>query len=144
MPLDPDVFDANRRAAQRIRSFADLTDDELRTPVGGHWTVAITLVHLAFWDRRALDSLRRSVAAGTPQAADLDIVLNDISLPIWAAIPPRDSVRLAIEAAEATDAFVEALESPLAEQLLANHVRWVRRSLHRIEHLDEADAALSR
>jgi hypothetical protein len=49
---------------------------------------------------------------------------------------------LAIEAAEATDAFVASLESPLADALLENHIRWVHRSLHRGEHLDEAEAAL--
>ena len=144
MSLDPEIHNANRAATDRIRSYGELTDHQLRTPVGEHWTAAITLVHLAFWDRRALDSLQRSVAAGRPEAADLDVVLNDLSLPIWAAVPPRDAVRLAIAAAEETDAFVATLDGPLADELLANHVRWVRRSLHRGEHLDEADAALGR
>ena len=143
MPLDAEIHAANRAATERIRSIGGrLSDDQLRTPVGEHWTVAITMAHLAFWDRRALDSLQRSVAAGRPEAADVDIVVNDLSLPLWAAIPPREAVRLALEAAEATDAFVATLDGPLAEQLLAAHVRWVRRSLHRTEHLDEAEAAL--
>jgi hypothetical protein len=142
MPLDPEIHAANRAATERIRALGELTDGELQTRVGEHWTVAITLAHLAFWDRRALDSLRRSLAAGRPEAADVDIVVNDLSLPLWAAIPPRDAVRLAIEAATDIDEFVAMLESPLADELLASHVRWVRRSLHRNEHLDEAHAAL--
>jgi DinB family protein len=142
MPLDPEIHAANRAATARIRAIGErLTDDQLRTPVGEHWTVAITLAHLAFWDRRALDSLQRSVAAG-PEAADVDIVVNDLSLPLWAAIPPRDAVRLALDAATATDAFVATLDGALADELLASHVRWVRRSLHRNEHLDDAEAAL--
>jgi hypothetical protein len=142
MPLNPDIHAANRAATERIRALGDLSDAQLRTPVGEHWTVAITLAHLAFWDRRALDSLQRSVAAGRPDAADVDIVVNDLSLPLWAAIPPRDAVRLAIDAAEATDAFVAAMDGPVADEVLAAHIRWIRRSLHRTEHLDEAEAAL--
>jgi hypothetical protein len=142
MPLDPEVHVANRASTARIRALGELTDDTLQTRVGEHWTVAITLAHLAFWDRRALDSLRRSVAAGRPGAADVDTVVNDLSLPLWAAIPPRDAVRLAIEAAEATDAFVATMDGPAADDVLASHVRWIRRSLHRNEHLDEAEAAI--
>jgi hypothetical protein len=142
MPLDPAIHAANRAATERIRALGELTDDELRTPVGEHWTVAITLSHLAFWDRRAMDSLRRSAAAGRPDAADVDIVVNDLSLPLWAAIPPRDAVRLALDAATDIDEFVATLETPLSDELLASHVRWISRSLHRTEHLDEAEAAL--
>ena len=142
MPLDAEIHAANRAATERIRALAKLTDDALRTPVGEHWTAAITLAHLAFWDRRALDSLRRSVAAGRPETVDVDIVVNDLSLPLWAAIAPRDAARLAIEAAEMTDAFVAMMDGPVADDVLASHARWIRRSLHRNEHLDEADAAL--
>ena len=138
----PQIHAANRAATERIRALGELPDDELRTPVGEHWTVAITLVHLAFWDRRSLHALQRSVEADRPVPTDLDIVLNDLSLPIWAAVPPREAIRLALEAATAIDEFVATLESPLADELLASHVRWISRSLHRNEHLDEAEAAL--
>ena len=142
MSLDPEIHVANRAATERIRALGELTEDELRTPVGEHWTASITLVHLAFWDRRSLHALQRSVEADRPVPTDLDIVLNDLSLPIWAAVPPRDAVRLALDAATEIDDFVATLQSPLGDELLASHVRWVRRSLHRSEHLDEAEAAL--
>jgi hypothetical protein len=142
MSLDPEIHAANRAATDRIRALGELSDDEMLTPVGEHWTVAITLVHLAFWDRRSLHALQRSVEADRPVPTDLDIVLNDLSLPIWAAVPPRDAARLALEAATEIDEFVATLQPPLADELLASHVRWVRRSLHRNEHLDEAEAAL--
>ena len=144
MPLDPEIHAANRAATERIRALGELTDDELGTPVGEHWTVAITLVHLSFWDRRSLHALQGSVEADQPVPTDLDIVLNDLSLAIWAAVPPRDAVRLALEAATELDDFVATLQNPLADELLASHVRWVRRSLHRNEHLDESEAALGR
>jgi hypothetical protein len=143
MPVDPEILAANERSTDRIRSIGErLTDDELRHPVGEHWTVAITLAHLAFWDRRALDSLRRSVAANEPAAAVIDVVVNDLSLPQWAAIPPRETVRLALEAAAETDAFVATLDASLAAAVLTASPRVVRRHLHRNEHLDEAEAAL--
>jgi hypothetical protein len=142
MSLDPEIHAANRAATGRIRALGERTDEELRTRVGEHWTVAITLVHLAFWDRRSLDALRHSVDADRPVPTDLDIVVNDLSLPIWAAVPPREAVRLALDASTEIDEFVARLQSPLADELLASHVRWVRRSLHRNEHLDEAEAAL--
>ncbi len=104
MPVDPEILAANERSTERIRAMAEhLTEDAMRHPVGEHWTVAITLAHLAFWDRRALDSLRRSVAANAPTAADVDIVVNDLSLPLWAAIPPSDAVLLALDAASEID-----------------------------------------
>ena len=143
MTVDPEILAANDRSTERIRAMAEhLTEDALRHPVGEHWTVAITLAHLAFWDRRALDSLRRTVAANAPSAADVDIVVNDLSLPLWAAIPPSDAVLLALDAASEIDTFVATLEGPLAGMLLDAHPRWVRRHLHRDEHLDEAEAEL--
>ena len=143
MPVDPEILAANERSTERIRALAErLTEDAMRHPVGEHWTVAITLAHLAFWDRRALDSLRRSVAANAPTAADVDIVVNDLSLPLWAAIPPSDAVRLALDAASEIDTFIATLDGPIAGVLLDAHPRWIRRHLHRDEHLDEAEAEL--
>ncbi len=143
MPLDPEIRDANRAATERIRSLAGrLTDDELRQPVGDHWTVAITLAHLAFWDLRALDAISRE-AAGSGPAPNVDVVVNDLSLAIWAAIPPREAVRLSIESAEALDAQIESLPDAVTAAVLGANPRWIRRSLHRNEHLDEAEAAIA-
>jgi microcompartment protein CcmK/EutM len=66
MTLDPIIRAANHAATARIRDLAArLSDDALRHPVGEHWTVAIALAHLAFWDRRVLDVLDRTEVAGT-------------------------------------------------------------------------------
>ena len=65
MPLNSAIRDANRAATDRIRAMADrLTDDQLRHPVGEHWTVSILFAHLAFWERRALDGLDREATPG--------------------------------------------------------------------------------
>jgi hypothetical protein len=57
MTLDRSFIERNRASTDRIRTLATgLTDAEMQQPVGEHWTVAIALAHLAFWDRRVTDA----------------------------------------------------------------------------------------
>jgi hypothetical protein len=143
VPLDPAIRDANHAATERIRSLAgSLTDEQFRRPVGEHWTVAMVFVHLAFWDRRCLAMLDRIEAAGRDTEVDIDLVVNDLSLPIWAAVPPHDATRIAIETAEALDARIDGYPDDLAAIVLESHARWIRRHYHRDEHLGEAEAVL--
>ena len=143
MPLDPALRDANHAATARLRALgASLGDEQFRQPVGEHWTVAMAFVHLAFWDRRCLAMLDRIEKAGHDSEVDIDLVVNDLSLPIWAAVPPRDATRIAIENAEALDARIDAYPSDLLALVLDSHPRWIRRHYHRDEHLDDAEAAL--
>jgi hypothetical protein len=141
MSIDPAVLAANRASTARLRTIAAWSDADLRRPMGEHWTVATALVHLAFWDRRALDALDRTERAGELTAPEVDVSVNDLSLPIWSSIAPRDAARLAIEAAEALDARIEGYPPTLLAVVDAAYPRWVRRSLHRSLHLDEAEQA---
>ena len=143
MSLDPAIRDANHAATERIRSIAGrLTDEQFRRPVGEHWTVSMAFVHLAFWDRRCLAMLDRIEQAGQDTQVDIDLVVNDLSLPIWAAVPPHEAARIAIETAEALDARIDAYPAELIDLVLESHPRWVKRHYHRDEHLDDAEAAL--
>jgi hypothetical protein len=143
MSLDPAIRDANHAATARIRALgASLSDEQFRRPVGEHWTVAMVFVHLAFWDRRCLAMLDRIEKAGRDTEVDIDLVVNDLSLPIWAAVPPHDATRIAIETAEALDARIDSYPSELVAIVLDSHARWIRRHYHRDEHLDDAEAAL--
>jgi hypothetical protein len=55
MTLDRSFIERNRLSTERIRSLAArLSDQQMLTPVGEHWTVAIVFAHLAFWDRRVM------------------------------------------------------------------------------------------
>ncbi len=55
MALDRSFVEKNRASTTRIRELAaSLSDDDLKRPVGEHWTVAVALAHIAFWDRRVL------------------------------------------------------------------------------------------
>jgi hypothetical protein len=143
MTLDRSFVERNRLSTERIRSMARrLTDEEMQHPVGEHWTVAIVFAHLAFWDRRVLYVLDSTERDGKLFIPEIDIFVNDLSLPLWAAIPPRPAARIAIQSAETLDKRLEAFPLALLEEIYTYNKRWVDRSLHRGEHLDEADAAL--
>lgn len=144
MTLDMSFIELNRASTQRMRTLvAGRTDADLLRRVGEHWTVAIVYAHLAFWDRRVLAAIDGSERDGKLFKPELDIILNDISLPLWAAIPPREAVRLGLETAAELDKRLEAFSPALLDELYAYNKRWVVRALHRNEHLNEAEAALN-
>ena len=143
MTLDRSFIERNRASTDRIRALvARLSDQEMQRPVGEHWTVAIALAHLAFWDRRVMYVLDMTERDGKLFIPEIDIFVNDLSLPLWAAIPPREAARIAIESAESLDRRLEGFPPALLEEINAYNQRWVVRALHRGEHLDEIDAAL--
>ena len=143
MTQDRSFVELNRASTERLRALAArLSDEELQHPVGEHWTVAITLAHLAFWDRRVMYVLDRSERNGKLFIPEIDIFVNDLSLPLWAAIPPREAARIAIETSGALDKRLENFPPALLEEIYTYNKRWVVRALHRGEHLNEVDAAL--
>jgi hypothetical protein len=143
--MDRSFVDLNRRSRERIRKLIDsLSEEQMQHPVGQHWTVAIVLAHLAWWDRRVMAVLDKTQQDGKLFIPDVGIIVNDISLPLWAAIPPKDAARICTETAEACDAQLENFPPDLLEVIYTYNQRWVVRALHRNEHLDEADAALKK
>jgi len=144
MTLDRSFIERNRASTERIRLMARrLSDEEMQHPVGEDWTVAIVFAHLAFWDRRVMYVLDVTEQDGKLFIPEIDIFVNDISLPLWAAIPPRLAARIAIATAETLDKRLETTSPALLEEIYTYNKRWVDRSLHRGEHLDEAEAALN-
>ena len=143
MATDRSFVERNRAATNRLRTLvASLSDDQMQQAVGEHWTVSVALAHLAFWDGRVLATLDVSEKAGKLTPPDIDIIVNDISLPLWKVIPPRAAARVAIETAEKLDQRLEGLSQDWVEQVAAFNMRYLVRALHRNEHLDEVDAAL--
>ena len=143
MALDQSFAERNRTATERIRNLvASLTDDQMLQPVGEHWTVAIALAHIAWWERRVMLVLDGTEEQGKLFDPGINTYVNDISLPLWAAVPPWEAARIAIEEAQLLDARLEAFPRDLLEEIYEYNPRWVVRALHRNEHLDEVDAAL--
>lgn len=144
MTLDSSYAERNRAPIERMRSLAaTLTDEELQHPVGEHWTVAIVYAHLAWWDRRVMYVLDMTEESGELFIPEIDIFVNDLSLPLWAAVPPRRAVEIALDEAEKLDRRLAAYPRQLLELIYDYNPRWVVRALHRGEHLGEAEAALA-
>ncbi|MCL4251781.1 MAG: DinB family protein [Anaerolineae bacterium] len=143
MVVDRSFVERNRAQTARMRDLAArLSEAEFMHHVGEHWTVGIALAHLAFWDGRVLAVLDATERTGAVMPPQIDIVVNDISLPLWAAIPPREAARVAIDLADRLDRRLEALSPDLLEKVAAANIRYVERWRHRGEHLDEIDQAL--
>jgi len=143
MTLDQSYIEQNRASTERIRALAGrLSDDEMQTKVGEHCTVSIALAHLAWWDRRVMYVLDMTARDGKLFVPEIDIFVNDLSLPLWAVIPPRDAARICIETSEMLDKQLEEYSPELLEEIYNYNKRWVIRALHRNEHLDDVDAAL--
>ncbi len=141
--LDKSYIELNRASRERMHTLADsLTDEQMQTKVGEHWTVSIVYAHIAFWERRVMYVLDMTEKEGKLFIPQIDIFVNDLSLPLWAAVPAREAVRIAMENAEAVDKRLEEYPQTFFEELFNYNKRWVIRALHRNEHLDEADAAL--
>ncbi len=138
-------IELNRASRERLQALIDtLTDEDFQVPVGEHWTVASTLAHLAFLDRRALYVLEATQFEGEMVNPDWHIFVNDVVLPFMAAIPPKEAARLAVECAEAVDKILETYPPYLLNIVHAEYKRYIFRAYHRNEHLDEIEAALKK
>ncbi len=140
--MDRSFVEQNKASTERLKKLVKkLKDADMSRKVGADWTVAIALAHLAFWDRRVQFVLDRTEKDGKLSPVEIDVVVNDLMLPTMALIPGQQAARLAVETSEALDKRLEAFPEALLEQVNAHNPRWVNRSLHRNEHLDEVDKA---
>jgi Mycothiol maleylpyruvate isomerase N-terminal domain len=144
MSVDRSFIGENSRQRERLRTLVSrLSDADLRRALGEGWTVSTALAHMAFWDRRALGMLERWEHGEAPSPAD-PVGLNAALLPEWLALPPRETGRLVVEAAEAVDRKAEALSADLVEKIIAAGEFWrLARALHRREHLDQVERGLA-
>src|SRR5690348_11454202 len=105
----------NASARARLKKVAmELTDGDLSRPVGGDWTVATALAHLAFWDTRHLALLKRWEREGVAPAPSDSETINVGVQALATAIPPRASVQLVLDASEAIDRELEQITPELA------------------------------
>ena len=144
--MDQSYAVENARERQRLQALiASLSDEDLKRPLPNGWSVAITLAHLAFWDRQRLAVLKQWERVGVqPAPADADTINEGVYL-LAADLPPRRAAQLAIEAAEAIDQALEHMSADLLTAIEAGgQSRILRRSMHRRAHLDQIEAALRR
>jgi hypothetical protein len=151
MSVDRHFVTENDTERARLKALvARVSDADLGRALPAGWTVASVLLHLAFWDQRALVLLerwRQAGAAAVPAPAnDTDVDwINDASKPMFLALPPRRAAELAVTIAEAVDQQVAALPDEfLASNAAAGSPLNLLRAEHRREHLAEIEAALRR
>ncbi len=135
----------NARERERLRVLvAKLSDDELHLDLGGGWTVATALGHLAFWDYLSSSRIRQWKKRGV-SASSLDIdLINDALLPLLQQLPVRVAANLAVAAAEAVDKELEDLPISIVEAIEAlGDRRRLFRSMHRRLHLDQIEETLA-
>ena len=121
-----------------------LADQDLARPAGGPgWTVNGLLAHLAFYDLRAARLIEHWKShAIEPSPLDIDIS-NDAMKPLLNAVAHHEIRRLVMEAAEAVDTAIEALDPGFLARIEAEGkpVR-LNRAAHREHHLQQIEAAL--
>jgi len=149
MAEDRAYIEENARSLERMRSIVDgLSEDELRRPANEYWTIAGVLGHIAFWDARILalcDKLDRGVAFAESDTEPEDVDwINDASRALIHAVPPGELARLALQIAEKTDARVVTLPLDRLWPQNPDSPLYAVRASHRVEHLDDIDAALDR
>jgi uncharacterized damage-inducible protein DinB len=147
MAVDRSYIAENEASLRRLQALVDgLSDERLAQPMAAGWTVAGVLAHIAFWDYRIVTMLDRwgPDGRGEPPTYEEEAVdwINDATKPIFLAVPPRDAVRIALDAAEAADRAVAAMSDDLHaknQELLINPLR----AEHRLEHVEELERAIS-
>jgi DinB superfamily len=134
----------NTHERQRLQTLvASVSDEDLTRPLPNGWTVAITLAHLAFWDRQRLALLRRWEREGVTSApADADTINEGVRI-LATGLPPRTAAQLALDAAEAVDQALAQLSAEMVTQIEASgQASILRRAVHRRGHLDRIEQAL--
>ena len=141
---DPTILADNARELARLEALlAKLTDADLRIDLGEGWDVAISLAHMAFWDRRAVFGLQRWAKEGTPVNADDDHILNEALYDEWKLIEPRTALQMALDAAREVDATAASMPDSVYADAASRDLSWVlRRAGHRAEHIEQIEAAL--
>lgn len=124
-----------------------LDEGSFSLQVGSGWTVSTALCHLAFWDQRVLFVLKRWQTAGfelsrlNPLSVDS---INQAATVIAQAVPGPAAARLALASAAAVDSQVATTNDELAGRILSEGFeRFLRRSVHRREHLQKIEKALA-
>jgi len=122
-----------------------LSDKDLGKHAGGtDWTICGLLGHMAFYDFRSVAILMRWKKAGVvPSPLDIDIV-NDATRPLFNAVAPSEMKRLVVDAAEAIDAAIDALDPELISRIETEGKPFrLNRAGHREHHLEQIEKALA-
>ena len=146
--VDRSFVDENDAARVELSEFiAGLDERSFRFPVGSGWTISTCLCHLAFWDHRVLFLLSEWERTGQLERSRFSSQsVNSINQAVNAisqAVPGAAAAKLALDSALAVDSLLASISDELIRQLVsAGFERYLKRSLHRREHLQKIKEAL--
>jgi hypothetical protein len=147
---DHSFMEANKAATADLRALVEtLSDADLAVDLGEGWTVSMALAHLAFWDEWHVARWVHAAEAGqlAPPAADTEVTnrANEALVSTWRALPPRATVQLVLDAADAVDEYTADLaDEALDAARERDGSRWFERFPHRRDHIDQISRALGR
>jgi hypothetical protein len=143
--------EGNNAERARLKMLGEsLTDEQLQREMRDGWTVASMFAHLAMLDRLRLEGWELQTRSPEHQrwfVPGIEInQINEATKSLLLAIPPREAVRLAVEAAEAIDSKVASLSPDLVQSYESanedHETRMLNRWIHRRMHLDEIEKAV--
>jgi Mycothiol maleylpyruvate isomerase N-terminal domain len=146
--VDRSFADENNAARVELSELiAGLDERSFKCPVGSGWTISTCLCHLAFWDHRVLFLLDEWARTGQLETSRLSSQsVNSINQAVNAisqAVPGAAAAKQALDAALAVDSLLAAISDESISQLVsAGFERYLKRSLHRREHLQKIKEAL--
>lgn len=146
--VDRSFVDENDAARMELGEFiARLDERSFEFPVGSGWTISTCLCHLAFWDHRVLFLLNEWERTGQFETSRLSSQsVNSINQAVNAisqAVPGAAAAKPALDSALAVDSQLASISDELIGQLVsAGFERYLKRSLHRREHLQKIKEAL--
>jgi hypothetical protein len=140
------VIRENQAGHEALASLVErLTDEDLARPLGSGRNIAAALLHLAFWDARAvvlIEKWQREGVGSSP--VDVDVI-NDSVLAVCGAVPPRAAAGLAVEKSAEINRLLESLPPKMIEQIRekgpAVHLA---RHEHKRIHIQEIEKALGK
>jgi hypothetical protein len=134
----------NNTERQRLFAMtARLTERDLERQLSNGWSVANTLVHLAFWDSYGLSLLREWEKNGYKASTSSIEPVNEGVRVLSNAIPAGAVVPLVREAAVAVDREAEKIAPELAEAIEAGGQScYLHRAQHRSAHLNRIESEL--
>ncbi len=144
MPVSAAFAESNRSQTERLRKIVGQLDaGKYALRLSNGWTIAGILAHLAFWDRQRLGLMQRWSAGKTASGAYDGEVFNQAMQPMLELIPGEQAARMAIQAAEETDAFLLQVSDEVVAAALARIDKPnLDRGSHRGYHLDQIEKAL--
>jgi hypothetical protein len=139
-----EIIQDNSLGNKALRKFVEaLSPRDLAAAMEAGWTVSAVLMHLVFWDQRAITLIEKWKKEGVGDSAIDTDVINETTRRLCLAIPPTDAAAICLQSIDAIDRLIAELTPAMVEaiQTRGKTVR-LNRADHRRTHLVEMERAV--